>query len=109
MVLHDARIRDSVIGCRGADTAARFLHYYRKDEAVVDKCGSGDELDGFVHVYDFLVGVEVDVKLVARPFHVPSAVVEPGRFSIKRQLVMERFHGTHISMNDIHLSFAGQP
>ena len=84
MVLHEARIGDSVIGCWGANAAAGFLHYHGKDEAVVDECGGSDELDGFVHVYNFLVGVEINVELVARPFHVPSAVVEPGRSSVRR-------------------------
>lgn len=65
MVLHEARIRDSVIGCWGADTAPRFLHYYCKNEAVVDKCGGGNELDGFVHVDNLLVGVEGDFELAA--------------------------------------------
>ena len=84
MVLHEARIGDSVIGCRRADTAAGFLNYHSKDEAVVNESGGGDELDGFVHIYDFLTGVEVDVELAARLFHVPSAVVEPGRSSVRR-------------------------
>ncbi len=79
MILHQARIGDSVIGCWGADTAAGFLHHYSKDEAVVDECGGGGELDGFVHIHDLFMGVKVDVELAARLFHVPSAIVEPGR------------------------------
>ena len=65
MILHQARIGHSVIGCRGADTAAGFLHYYSKDEAVVDECGGGGELDGFVQIHDLLMDVEVDVELAA--------------------------------------------
>ena len=57
MVLHEARVRDAVIGCWGADTAAGFLHYNCKNEAVVNERGGGDKLNGFVHVHDFLVGV----------------------------------------------------
>ena len=83
MVLHDAWIRDSVIGCWGADTATGFLHYYCKDEAMVDKCGGGDELDGVVHVYDLLVGVEFNAELATRLFHMPSAVVESGHSSVR--------------------------
>ncbi len=79
MVLHDSRIRDAIIGCWGADTAAGFLHYYCEDEAVVNVCSGGDKLNGFVHLHDLLVGVEVDFELVARLFHLPSAVIEPGR------------------------------
>ena len=57
MILHDAGVRDAVIGCWGADTAARFLYYYCKNETVVNERGGGDKLDGIVQVYDFLAGV----------------------------------------------------
>ena len=109
MVLHEARIGNSVIGCRGANTAARLLQYCCKDKAVVDECRGGNKLDGFVHVYDFLLGVEGDVELAAGLFHVPSAVIEPCRSSVRRYLVTEGVSRTHISMKDIHLSFEGQP
>ena len=108
VILHEARIGDSVIRCWGSDTAAGLLHYYCKNEAVIDKCGGGDELDGFIYVYDFLVSIEVDVELAARPFHVPSAVVEPGRSSVTRNHWRNGYI-MHISRNEIHLSFAGQP
>lgn len=83
MILHEAWIGHSVIGCWGADTAAGLLHYHRKDEAVIDKCGGGDELDGFIYVFDFLVSIEVNVELAARPLHVPSAAIEPDRASVR--------------------------
>ena len=109
MVLHEARIGDSVIGCWSADTAAGFLHYYCKDEAVVNECGGGDELNGFVHVYDFLVGVEVDLELVTGLFHVPNAVIEPSSALLETIFLKEVVSNTHRSMNDIHLSFEGHP
>ena len=84
MVLHQTRVRDSVIGRWGAYTAAGFLHYYCKNEAMVDESSRGDILDRVVHVCKFLLGVEIDIELAACLFHVPSTVVEPAQSSVRR-------------------------
>ena len=53
MVLHEPRISDAEAGCGGSDTAARFLHYDRKDKTVVQVGFDGNLLDAVVDGTDF--------------------------------------------------------
>lgn len=57
VVLHHARVGDAVVGGRGADAAAGFLHYDCEDKAVVDEGVVGDFLDGGVDVRGFVFRV----------------------------------------------------
>jgi len=57
VVLHHPRVGHAVVGGRGADAAAGFLHYDCEDEAVIDEGSLGYCLDGGVDVCGFVFGV----------------------------------------------------
>lgn len=76
MVLHDPRVLDSVIGGRGTDAAAGFLHDDGEDEAVVDEGFVGDFLDGGVDVCGLVFGVGLLVVDAAGAGEMVSVVVE---------------------------------
>lgn len=76
MILHQARVANTVVGGPNADTATRLLHDDGKDETVVDASGSGSSLDTVPNGSDLWAAVVGNAHPVARREHLVLVVVE---------------------------------
>lgn len=84
VILHQAWVAYSVVGCLDTDTAVGLLHHNRKDEAVVDACGIGSFLNAVVDGSNLRAAVVGNrrVHVLASMEHLVLVVVEPRHISI---------------------------
>lgn len=84
VILHQAWVAYSVVGCLDADTAVRLLHHNSKDETVVNTCSIGSLLDAVINSSNFGAAVVGNggVHVLASMEHLVLVVVEPMHINI---------------------------
>lgn len=77
VILHQARIADSIIRCWDPHTSAGFLHHNGKNEAVVNLRFQCDLLNRVVNSTNFRSGIVGLVELTAGGEHEGLVFIEP--------------------------------